>query len=439
MSFSVEIDPEEVVCRSFLGFGAEWDSRGYDAAGVGDSDFAVVRRRLEWMRLPVARIMMQAKWCYKGGDRYDWQGPEMRALYRHLDLCQRIGTVVFLVDWGCEPKWLNAPGIRDVADPKYAEVIGTYMNHLVVRKRYTCIRYFIMVNEPNYEVKDWNRWKTGVGNVFAEFRRRGLHRKVTFTGSDHSNNDRWHEMAVDQLQDVLGAYDVHRYANDRDVRRGKLYDYFRRSWQYALDGDPRAAGKPFVVGEAGMNDGAEHPRGNRNIDTAYYGIFMADYACQAANAGSAAVLAWMLDDNSHPGFFWGMWTSKEKGLKLRPWFYPWSLLGRCFPAGCRIHGTGRPAGDVRVLAASLPRSGRGGGTDWSLCVVNRGTKPVVAALRVRAGGRIRLYTYVFNERLAKADRFGFPQPVDAQVCDLKAGARIACDGETVVVATSLRR
>ena len=436
-SFSVEIKPGDIICERFLGFGAEWDSRGYNAAGIEDDDFAVIRKRVEWMHLPVARIMMQTKWCYKGNDSYDWSNPDMKALYRHLDVCQSLGTTVFLADWGCEPEWLKCPDVDRVDDPKYAEIIGVYMDYLVNRKGYTCIKYFIMVNEPNYEVKEWSRWKKGVENVYAGFQKRGLQKKVTFTGSDHANNDNWHTMSVDQLQHILGAYDIHKYANDSDVRTGKLYDYFKKSWQYALSNDAGAAHKPFVVGEAGMNDGAQHPRGNLNIDTVYYGIFMADYAVQAVNAGSSAVLAWMLDDNSHQGFFWGLWTNKERGLKLRPWFYPWSLLTKCFPPGCRICNPGQFKGDVRVLAASLPREESQHGSDWSFCIVNRSPKPVVIALRVQNGPEIQLHRYVFNEQSANVDGDGFPIPSDTQEYDLNSGASIVCSGSTVTLYTSL--
>ena len=55
--------------------------------------------------------------------------------------------------------------ISNVADLNYAEAIGTYLDYLINQRGYTCIRYFIMVNEPNYEVGDWDRWQSGIENV----------------------------------------------------------------------------------------------------------------------------------------------------------------------------------------------------------------------------------------------------------------------------------
>jgi len=157
---SIEVDPRGVICRKFMGFGVEWDSANYDAAGVTDADFAVIRSRVEWMRLPIARIMMQSKWCYKGNGRFDWDDPQMKALCRHLDVCQKLGTTVVLTDWGIERDWLEIPNVAKVEDPKYAEIIATYMDYLLNTRNYTCIKYFIMVNEPNLYVFSTTSAKT---------------------------------------------------------------------------------------------------------------------------------------------------------------------------------------------------------------------------------------------------------------------------------------
>lgn len=143
---SVRLEPETVICQKFLGFGAEWDSNAYDDSGVTEADFAVVRKRVEWMRLPVARIMMQSKWCYKGNGRYDWNDPKLIALCRQLDVCQKLGATVVLTDWGIEQSWLATPEVGRTKDPKYAGIISTYMDHILNTKQYTCIKYFILIN-----------------------------------------------------------------------------------------------------------------------------------------------------------------------------------------------------------------------------------------------------------------------------------------------------
>ncbi len=135
---SVQLDPVTVICQKFLGFGAEWDSNGYDENHVTEADFAVIRKRVEWMHLPIARIMMQSRWCYKGNGQYDWNDPKMLALCRQLDLCQKLGTTVLLTEWGIEPSWLATPEVGKVEDPKYAGIIANYMDYLLNKRKYTC-------------------------------------------------------------------------------------------------------------------------------------------------------------------------------------------------------------------------------------------------------------------------------------------------------------
>lgn len=433
----VVLDPGRTLSENFIGFGAEWDPRGYIEHGVTDDDFAVIARRVRYMRLPVARVMMLARWCYRGDGRFDWDSPEMQTLYRHLDLCQAENTTVLLTDWGCERDWVRVPGVADTADPEYARIIGVYLDHLLNTRGYTCIRYFILVNEPNYEVGDWDRWAQGARNVAAMLRERGLHPRIRLAGPDHSNDDAWLYRAVDELHDALDAYDVHRYAGDAEVRPGGLVEYFGKQWRYALANDPNAAGKPFIVGEAGMNDFARHPAGNEKIGEHFYGVFMADYAVQAARAGSHAVCAWMLCDNSHKGFFWGLWSNKADGMKLRPWFYPWSLLSRYVPRGSTVLDTADPSPDQRLLAARVPVAGDAA-HGWTFVLVNRGEKPARVRVRCDESGQRLFRIYRYAEDAAWADADGFPRPVSEIECELRDGLTLECPGNAVVLATSLR-
>lgn len=423
------IHPQDAVCDHFLGFGAQWDVTSYGAHGVTDADWAVIAQRVRWMRLPVARIMMLTKWCSLGGDRFDWNTPEMKRLYRQLDLCEELNTSVFLTDWGGEKEWTRAPGIKGVDDPHYAEVVGAYMDHLLNTRRYTCIRYFILTNEPNWEVGDWEKWKRGIETVAEVFAARRLDKSIVFTGSDTSqtrDREPWHQMAVDQLHHIFGAYDVHRYAEGEQVRAGELETYFRSHWDYVRHHDPNGRQKPCIVGEAGLNDDAYHPFGNPHIGEYSYGIFMADYAVQAARAGSAAVSAWMLDDNSHMGFSWGMWDNRVNGMKLRPWFYPWSLLARSFPSGSIIYRPATLSKDIRILAARI-------GRQWAFCVVNRGRKRCSFSLRVPDGPAVKLDRFLYSKSEAPVDADGMPVPIASVSADISRRLSVACPGDAVTL------
>jgi len=209
-----------------------------------------------------------------------------------------------------------------------------------------------------------------------------------------------------------------------------------------------AKNKPFIVGEAGLNNFANHPMGNEKIDTFYYGVFMADYAVQAVNAGSSAVFNWMLDDNSHLNFYWGLWKDKKNGLKLRSYFYVWSLLTKYFPQKSVVYDLGKVSDDVRVLAVSnteprgdkipLKKGGMGVVTkDWSFCLVNRGVQPVKIELKIPNEGKRKFKTYNYSEKTIKVDKNGFPVPNSENELNLSDGAEIICEGESVKILTSL--
>jgi hypothetical protein len=434
---TIPVDLKAVASTNVIGIGAEWNP--YTWIDVPEDHWTRIARRIHWMRLPAARILMLTKWCLRDGGTYDWDSREMTILSRHLDICQKENITVFLTDWGCERSWVKAPGIKGTDDPAYAEAIGTYTDHLINKKGYTCIKFFILVNEPNNEAGGYPKWRRGVRNVAKAFAARKLDKTVTIAGSDASQCNRtWHRNSVRDVKDVLGAYDLHLYANDSMVKKGGLESHWRGLWQYARHHDPKAKHKPFIVGEAGMQDGAVHPRGNRNIDSAWYALFMADYAVQALRGGSHAVLAWMLDDNSHRDFFWGAWSNSQKGLKLRPWFYTWSLLSRYLPPGSTVYRPKQPSRSVRILAARAPRrNGKSGG--WTFCVVNRGHRAATLTLSVPRGGTANLKHYVYTGESAKKDKDGFPVPVNTVQANLTKGVPLECPPESVVVLTSVTR
>jgi hypothetical protein len=164
-----------------------------------------------------------------------------------------------------------------------------------------------------------------------------------------------------------------------------------------------------------------------------YGLWMADYATQAASAGSWAVLAWMLDDNSHGNFTWGMWSNRAGGMKPKPWFYTWSLLARSFRPGSKaVVVTGAPAG-VRVLAAKLPGDRAG----WSFCLTNLRPRQATITLRVPKGGEFEFRNYLYSRNSAATDGDGFPVPTATGTCDLEKGVPVDLPAESVAVVTSL--
>ncbi|MBI2423446.1 MAG: hypothetical protein HYV27_11515 [Candidatus Hydrogenedentes bacterium] len=427
---TLSLAPEQRVCESFLGFGNEWDANGYLSYPLTEAQHAQEAARVRWMRPGIMRVMVLTRWLYDNGT-YTWDSPGMQQLYRSLDLLQELGVTVFLTDWGGEKDWTRGPGIKSVEDPVYAEAMGTYLEYLVRTKGYTCIRYFICTNEPNWEVNDWARWKQGLLNVEAAIKQRGLNTQITLAGSDTSQaaeDEPWHRLAVDELQDVLGVYDIHRYASVDEVRSGTMEAYWRKQRDYAIAHDPKAASKPFLVGEAGMWTQSGNHAVSDAIDSYTYGVDMADYAVQAVSAGWTGVSAWMLSDNGHRNFAWGLWRNQEQGMTLRPWFYPWSLLCRYVRPGAAVYRVNAPENMRMLLAVSEG--------DWSLVCVNRGAAREVAVQAPEGLSRpVQHFRYVDGAQ--GSNEAGLPEPEERITLPAGGTLPISCAAESVSIFTTL--
>lgn len=417
----------------FKGFGAEWDSRAYDLNGVTEEDFKLIGERIKWMQIPIVRVMMQTKWCYSKSLGYDWENRDMQLLYRHLNFCQQNGIEVILSDWGIEVDWLAVDGIEKMDNPLYAEVIGTYLDYLINRKGFTCIKYFGLVNEPNYEVGNFERWRTGAENLFQVFKDKELDKKVKFIGPGQSNDNEWFFNTVDEARYMFDVYDVHMYAWKDRTAKGSVQTDLTLLWNYAKSIDPKASKKLYFVTEAGMRDG-QSAAISTQINTFYYGVFMTDFAIQAVHSGANTVLAWMLDDNSHPDFQWGMWTDKKNGMKLRPWFYSWSLLTKLFPAGSDVYRIRSRSINLRALGTKIIKNGN---VNWSFAVVNINSAPIKVLLRVDNEGEYNFKQYVYTENEMRIDGNGFPVPVNNLSKNLSEGIEFEIKPQSVVFFTTL--
>lgn len=430
--FKLVIDPTSKPVEKFKGFGVEWDSRSYNLNGVTDKDFELIGKRVKWMGIPIVRIMMQTKWCYSQSTGYDWDSEGMKLLYRHLNFCKQNNIDVLLTDWGVEVDWLAVDGIERTDKPEYAEVISTYLDYLINKKGFTCIKYFSLVNEPNYEVGNFERWRNGFENVYNSFVDKGLDKKIKFVAPGQSNDKKWFFDTVDEARFAVDIYDTHLYAWKDRTLAGGVYAELKELWDYAKSIDVNINKKQFFVTEAGMRDG-QSANISTLIDDYYYGVFMIDFAIQAIHAGATAVLAWMLDDNSHPDFKWGLWKDKNNGMGFRPWAFTWSLLTKLFPTSSEIYKLRPRSIQLRALGAKLKN-----GSGWSFCIVNVGNDSSSVSIKVEGGKNYKFYKYLYNEKNIKTNQDGYPVPESSMEINLNNGEEIIIPGNTVIFLTTMK-
>ena len=402
---AVRIDFAQPVTTEFLGLGVQWAS--YPWCELSSEDWEKVFRRVEFLRLPLSRVMLDAFWYWRGFDAsgqpvYDWNTPYMQKLHRLLDFCERNGTTVMLGEWA-------RPCGRGLelasADPRWTHVVGASIAHLRRDRKYTCIRYYNLINEPH---GSWSNitpedWRAALLNLEQELRRRGLDREIRIAAPDGDRDLTTRALRDPDLCRLTGIYDEHWYVLREEIRRGLLELYAREQLRQIRRADP---GKPFVLGELGIMDGKTERDQNPDVFRFWYGLAMADAAIQVLRAGGNGVIAWNLDDALYflgdgpecmnsldeklpPDAYdrrkiWGMWNilGREHGHpeeeQLRPWFFAWAALARAFPAGCQpveVDATGIPG--LRVAAAQLTSSGR-----YSIAIVNHDRWP--RRLRVHA-------------------------------------------------------
>ncbi len=447
-SATITVTTNQLSTAPFLGFGVQWSP--YPWFDITDAAWEKVFERLDYMKVPMVRVMTRAyKYCdgfdASGNPIYQWENNRMKKLYRLLDYCEKRKVMVMIGEWddpaSDEDRQDPAsdklqPYEIEEDNPRWARLIGDFLDHLIKDKKYTCLKYYNLINEPNGKwsaCADFGKWKTGIKNLHAELSKRGLLGKIQIIGPDATGQKSyyWLDLAVIEANKQLAAYDLHEYALPSDVESGwleKLF-YAKRLFinRFDVNGGPK---KPFIMGEVGMgNRGPVEPQGGEDshpkIYDHIYGVWMTDYNIQCVRAGMQGTIAWMLDDAMHvikdkhsawpdvkKTLFkkWGFFNSLANEIghpednNLRPWYYTWSLMSRCFPRGAQILASTDPnLPGVRSLA------GRIANTDYSFVLVNDSDQPQDIHLAMPSlSERLSLhrYNYFPNDRPTNKD--GYP-------------------------------
>ncbi|GJM62454.1 hypothetical protein PEDI_30060 [Persicobacter diffluens] len=397
----VTIAPENISCDQYIGNGVQWSA--YPHADSEDAQWGALMdnpakwdtlyQRLDYMQPQFIRVMDQANWrYYEGLDAagmpiVNFDRPEMMALYRLLDYCQSRNITVVIGEWGTphhmhevEKKEARLDGADD---PRWTKMIIQYLNHLIHEKGYTCLKYYNLINEPNGDwastLGNFREWQQGVKALDQSLRQAGLKHQIKIAGpgsvphytypeykEEYSGKD-WVKMSTEQLDQQLGAYEIHAYLPAEEVRKGKAVEFTHFDQDFPLT---QAKGKPFFVGEIGLKEEWGTPAYHENIERAkqdphtapedsqmsvydyQYGVDMTDAVIQYMNAGGAGMIAWDVDDAMHTyGDLgnknqlkrWGFWNilgteicDNPADEAIRPWYYPWSWSCKYFPANTTI-------------------------------------------------------------------------------------------------------
>lgn len=205
-----------------------------------------------WLGLSFVRVELSARMYEPERNRFDWDNEEMAALYKILGWAEANRADVFLQQMWSNVKWNSYPGVqpllsapRSVED--FAEGIATLAEYLTKTKKYTCIKWICITNEP--PGGGWGSWWS-TGETDAPLTpalkavREALNRKnirIPLSGPDWTDLPPFDETKID-FDPYVGAYDIHSYQGIDEGKQRILADWATWAGKH---------GKPMFLSEIG--------------------------------------------------------------------------------------------------------------------------------------------------------------------------------------------
>lgn len=432
---NISIDRTTVVNRMRGGMGASWHAmeteipytpqRSHGGSGWGayppaedERAWRQIYRYADWLGLDWNRVEIEQRVYQPERDRFTFDNPEMRILYRILDWHQRRGADVFFQQMWCNVSWLAYPELRD--DPvgrvhsapvdieAFADGLATLMDHLIRKRGYTSIKWLSITNEPGEGFSWWQAppnkplsIKDGVAAVRRALDRRGL--SLPVSGPDTTGGFPASVPGKYDFLPLLGAYDFHDYSADFDFRtKGHIARQVNNASLWARHA--HSEGKPLFLSEYGTMAYGWMPD-QPGPGTPPSVLAGSEYVIRMANIGVDGFNRWSFLNRGDLDGQWQMvdtWDRQRKKLldEFTPHpnsYFCLGLLSRFTARNSEVLlttvGDAVEGGWQRVFAAAF-RSPKG---HLTVAVVNDATHPFSMQLALSGPGSPRpFYRYRFS-------------------------------------------
>ncbi|MEQ7800693.1 hypothetical protein ABDJ41_12875 [Pedobacter sp. ASV1-7] len=453
----------------FVGIGPQWG--GYDnvfkwtgSNTLSEADWNTLFKRVEFLKPGLIRLMASPGWNYIVDGQYNPHKSD-GVLFKILDFCQQKGIKVMFGEWG-EPA---LPGNQ--VDVAWLDKSTNFLSYLINDKAYTCIKYYNMCNEPagswSSIAGDYDLWQRTYVEILKKMESKNLTNKITVIAPDiavwnDNSLGNWITRAKGYFGDKIGAYDIHTYPTDDQVKGGNykkvLADY------RSLVPDHME----MIMGELGFKYSSNSDLGKDNllrisqdqhtsddsnmmIYDAFYGVDMADAIIQNMDAGYNGVILWnmddaMYDDGNNKLKRWGFWNilGQEKfgGVAdeaIRPWFYPMSLMCRYFPTGATIYQAKLP-NKKGVQAIAAMKDGK-----YTIAISNSHAVTYQINLKMEAEqvlNNAKVFRYVAGEGVdfeGSRNADGFAIPAAQEIVDFSKGKHypVTIKGKSFTLITNM--
>jgi len=464
---------DEIINADYIGNGIEWDP--YDeaeswGAPLSDDDWAKVFSRLDYMRPAYVRCMINSPYRYFDAKTGDYEpARNFESMGKLLDYCLKNGIMVVYGEY-------NPPTWDMKQDQKWIDMSVDYLNMLVNEKGYTCIKHFVIFNEPDGDWAstngDFDMWLSMLKRFHDKMQEYpGLLDKVSLAGpdvvADYKNRNSkydtagWIAKTVEHADSMIGIYDIHSYPGQAEVRNGS-YQSLLKSYKELIP-----SGKRIILGEAGYKywreaDSTLMAEYNRRVEghpftkgsdcnmlvyDNFYGVDMPLFISEVMNAGFSGVAAWMLDDAMHSQGdsgtpqdikIWGMWNilgeevfNDKSQEEIRPWYYTWSLMSRYFPKGCNVLKSVVSDDKNQVYSVAAETKDN----QISMAVINVGDQNRSVAIHApRKLHDAQLFKYSESDGILK-DEDGLPEAEQKNINSQKID--IELPGNSVIVITEM--
>jgi hypothetical protein len=222
----------DTISSGYIGNGVEWDP--YDeseawGSPISEEDWKKLFSRIDFMQPGYVRCMINSPYRYydPATGKYD-KNRNIESISRLLQYCTERNITVVYGEYN-PPDW----SMKD--EQKWVDMSVDYLNYLVNDRNFNCIRYFVIFNEPDGDWAstdgDYELWKS----MLIRFRNKineypGLSEKVKFAGPDVVvgyknpaslyNATGWIKQTAEDVDSLIGLYDVHAYPGQSEVRKG---------------------------------------------------------------------------------------------------------------------------------------------------------------------------------------------------------------------------
>ena len=247
---SIDVSPEYKWALHYKNSrGSAW---GGNPPVTDTNGWAQICKHASWLGLSWIRVELSARMYEPERNRFSWDNEEMAALYKILDWAEANNADVFLQQMWSNVKWNSYPGVqpllsapRSVED--FAEGIGSLAEHLLNVKKYTCIKWICITNEP--PGGSWGSWwstgeKDAALTPALKEVRRVLDQKnlnLPISGPDWTDLPAFDPAKID-FDQYIGAYDIHSYQGMDEARQNILEQWAEWANKH---------GKPLFLSEMG--------------------------------------------------------------------------------------------------------------------------------------------------------------------------------------------